>query len=665
MGFLAPWAFAGLALLLLPVAIHLLVRRRATRIDFPSLRYLRPTRSHQWAPRRLQQPLLLALRLVGLALLLLGLAQPFRSSAESQGKLTIILLDASFSMRSGQRGQAARDAASSAIGQMLPGERAAVIAFDTNGVVLVEPTSDRKALTDGLSRYALGYGTADYLRALATARSVRDRAGATETRILIVSDFQASGLRDESALRQGVTDLGIPVTTVPVGVPLERNSYWTGLAARASAKGWFFSATEMTPTVDGGSTSVSTGWRLSTATGNEPRITWHTESNGQIVGELHTEASDGFPDDDRVPFTVDRPARHGTLLVGDGTDGTDYLRAALSRIDRDESSDLIEAATFPVADGLDRYQLVVFTLHKNPDPEVVSRMINFCRGGGTVWLLLGADLNTDSWNEWASGQAGSEFPFAGLVRLDPAAQPRLNITDLSANQNDEVSYLDELTLASTPITAGYAISPRKEASVAMRWSNGQPAWVHSSVGNGTMIVFGTSLARESSGLGLSSVFPEMVDTVVEQSAEVPVAVYEIGTAPSPTSRGSEWWTITRPDGGTVSLTGREALLRSNSIFSGPGWYRMQIGGAERIVAFRPPASESEIALADSQLVQRMFASATSKGEAAKVSAPIRLATESRWWRWLVVFGFAVLCLEAIVALAKRTGTSDQVVPQAR
>lgn len=663
MGFLAPLALAGLTLLLLPVAIHLLVRRRATRVDFPSLKYLRPTRSHQWSPRRLQQPLLLGLRLLGIVLLLFGLAQPFRSRAESQGRLTIVLLDASFSMRAGARAQAAREAVALAIGQLLPGERAAIIAFDSKGTVLVEPTTDRKALSEGLSRYVAGFGPTDYLRALDTARSVRDRAGATDARIVIVSDFQASGLRDEAALRQRVTDLRMPVSTVPVGVPLDSNSYWTGLSASASAKGLVFSATEMTPTVGGGSTSVTTLWTLTNATGNEPRITWHTESNGQIVGELHTETSDGFPDDDRVSFTLDRPTRHGTLLVGDGTDGTNYLRAALSSNDGDESGDLVEAATFPIADELDRYQLVVFTLHKNPDPEVVSRLINFCRSGGTVWLLLGADLNTDAWNQWASGQAGSELPFSGLVRLEPATQSRLNMTDLVDFPNDEVIWLDQLALGSIPITTAYAISPRKEALVALRWSNSQPAWVHSSVGKGSVVVFGTSPAREASGLGLSSVFPAMVDTVVAESADVPVAVYEIGTTPSLISRGSDALKVTKPDGAAVNATGRKAVIGSDSIFAQPGLYRVETRDMNRLVAFQPPASESDIALADQELVHRLFAPATSNSEATKVSAPVQPAGESRWWRWLVIVGFVFLCFEALVGMAKRSGSSEQAAAQ--
>ncbi|MEO6392690.1 MAG: BatA domain-containing protein, partial [Pyrinomonadaceae bacterium] len=101
MRFFSPLALAGLSLLLLPIAIHLLVRQRAVRRDFPSLRFLRATKSFRLRPQRIQQPLLLALRLLALTMLIVGLAQPWLTRAAGKGKISVILLDASFSMRVG------------------------------------------------------------------------------------------------------------------------------------------------------------------------------------------------------------------------------------------------------------------------------------------------------------------------------------------------------------------------------------------------------------------------------------------------------------------------------------------------------------------------------------------------------------------------------------
>src|ERR1051325_6373458 len=100
MSFLAPFTLVGLALLALPVLIHLLVRRRAGRLDFPSLRFLRETPSFRLYPRHVRQPLLMALRLAALALIILGLARPFMSLSARNRHTRVIMIDASLSMRS-------------------------------------------------------------------------------------------------------------------------------------------------------------------------------------------------------------------------------------------------------------------------------------------------------------------------------------------------------------------------------------------------------------------------------------------------------------------------------------------------------------------------------------------------------------------------------------
>ena len=73
---LNPGALVGLAVLAGPVLVHLLLRHRAARILFPSLRFVRASRT---AAVRLRPPsdwLLLALRLATLGLAVLALAQP-------------------------------------------------------------------------------------------------------------------------------------------------------------------------------------------------------------------------------------------------------------------------------------------------------------------------------------------------------------------------------------------------------------------------------------------------------------------------------------------------------------------------------------------------------------------------------------------------------------
>src|SRR5215211_1123530 len=112
MSFLSPLTLLGLFLVALPVAIHLLTRRRARRLDFPSLEFLQETPSFKLYPRRVRQPFLLILRASALALLLFGLARPlFNTGAGGPAPLRFILMDASLSMKARGRAEAAKEQA--------------------------------------------------------------------------------------------------------------------------------------------------------------------------------------------------------------------------------------------------------------------------------------------------------------------------------------------------------------------------------------------------------------------------------------------------------------------------------------------------------------------------------------------------------------------------
>ncbi len=77
----APAALLGLALIALPIAIHLLVRQHARTLAFPSLRFLRETQLAAFRQRRIEDALLLACRAAIIALAAMALAGPILQTA--------------------------------------------------------------------------------------------------------------------------------------------------------------------------------------------------------------------------------------------------------------------------------------------------------------------------------------------------------------------------------------------------------------------------------------------------------------------------------------------------------------------------------------------------------------------------------------------------------
>src|ERR1700676_3246506 len=111
MGLFAPWFLAGIAAVGLPIYLHLLRRHRTTPRPCGSLMFFEPRTQSSIKHRRLRYLLLLSLRMALLVLLALAFANPFimRPSARTPGgRLVLLVVDDSFSMRSGTRMSAAR-----------------------------------------------------------------------------------------------------------------------------------------------------------------------------------------------------------------------------------------------------------------------------------------------------------------------------------------------------------------------------------------------------------------------------------------------------------------------------------------------------------------------------------------------------------------------------
>ncbi|NBW96195.1 MAG: hypothetical protein EBR28_05595 [Planctomycetia bacterium] len=94
--FLTPMLLAGTALVAVPVILHLVMRRKPVRHDFPALRFLRERAVANRRRLRLNHLLLLLLRMAALALVAGALARPTLRGAgwlaEGEGPVAAVLV---------------------------------------------------------------------------------------------------------------------------------------------------------------------------------------------------------------------------------------------------------------------------------------------------------------------------------------------------------------------------------------------------------------------------------------------------------------------------------------------------------------------------------------------------------------------------------------------
>ena len=129
MQFLAPLFFVALAGLAIPVLLHLTQREKKQIIRFPSLMFVRRIPYQSVRRRKVQNWLLLFVRMAALALLIAAFARPFimrpdaAAPSGAGAREVVVLLDTSYSMGYGDRWERARKAAEDVVSGLSPSDR--------------------------------------------------------------------------------------------------------------------------------------------------------------------------------------------------------------------------------------------------------------------------------------------------------------------------------------------------------------------------------------------------------------------------------------------------------------------------------------------------------------------------------------------------------------
>lgn len=652
MTFLAPLTLSALLLVALPVAIHLLVRRRARRLDFPTLKFLRETPSFKLYPRRLRQPVLLALRASALILLVLGLARPLLTFSRQPTPVRFILLDASLSMKARGRIDAAREQARAIVNKLQGDERAAIIAFSSEAKTLAATTADHTRLLEAIEHYQPAGGATLYEAGLMEVFRQKKREPQALSEVDIISDFQQAGLEETFASRAATADLNIVLH--PVGSQVDRNAFLMDESLEKNERGAQLSATEIVSEADGRSGARRT-WTIDALTGARSGIEWRTEANGQLTGRMKVLDADDFDADDERFFAFQPPHEMRVLLVEDEGNSSPYLRAALEAAgdERAASIKLDRAGQLPDNEAaLASYSLVVLTLHGAPRENEADVLAQYARVGGTVWMFLARDLDAESWSALADREEGRELPFESVTRMS-GQRLSFGAADTDAPQLRSMGEGALASLRAVRIKDGFALEPRASAETLMRWNDGRAALVSTRVGEGTILLLGSSPERASGEMGASPSFPALVSAIVHSSSVVREPLSRtIGEAVRLNVSLDADVKITNMEGRVSETKARELVTKPLAYFDEAGIYRLEYAGGQKFLAFNPAASESERTLATEDKLKQIF-SVEKRGNSPAADIDNRreaLERSSSTWRYFLAAAFLLMLAELLVAI---------------
>ncbi len=651
MGFFAPWFLAGIAAVGLPVWLHLLKKHKTTPLPFSSLMFFEKRTQSSIKHRRLRYLLLFALRTALIALIVLAFAHPYIQQKliplKRSGEVTVLAIDNSLSMRSGNRLDQAKRMAKSLVDGLNPGERAQVLAFGQRVQIMSEVTDDHSPLNAAIDAIEPSDARTSFG---GLTRSVLDiqRSLRLPLHVHLYSDMQQSGmpanfndLRLNSDLRldpHPIEDKVVPNFAVENVVAPRRvyDAKKTRVLVTVAGYGTPKSVRNVSLILNGRVTESK-----SVTVPENGRATVEFLSldvpYGRNKGEVKVDSGDPLPADDSFFFSVERADPRHALFVHEN-DSRDllYFKAALEA--SGQSAFEIDPATVDQTANLSpsKYAFVVLSDIGALPAGFENELRTYVRGGGSVLIALGHLTVarsrvpvTEAKIEEAryAGREGERFQTAAW--LDPS-HPSI----LQDDRWDDVKFYQAIR-----------IDPGN-ARVVGKLTDQTPILVDQQVGDGHIVVFGSTFDN------VANDFPKHASFVpfIEQTARY---LGRLDTGPSSVLVGAFSELRDSKEAGTavdvVDPKGErvfslaEATKAQNIQFTESGFYDIRRpNGRNELVAVNGDRHESDLtpAAQESLTLWQNTASGVSTGgggTAAGDQKPLSL-----WWYvMLAVLALAV------------------------
>ena len=512
LSFLSPLFLIGALAAAVPILLHLFHRKTDVVIDFPAVSMLKGAPVQQHRRRRLRELLLLALRVAALLLLALSFARPYFAGAVApdSAPLTVIAVDTSMSMTAPGQMDRARAAATRAAGAAPTSHALALIGFGDAATVVVEPTTDRSAVTSAIAQLNANATGTRFRTALARSSEL---IGTREGRVIVISDLQQSGWEsnDDGGLPDGV---GVEVISVP---PPAGNLAVTSAERRdrrviASIQN-YGNVEVRAPVrlIAGGKEIARTEVTMAARGAADADLTGSLPAGGDA--EIRVDDATGYQADNIRKVLLEAvPAVPIAVVVADPTGSTGglYIERALKVAGNGHEFDVDvrDGRQIPKWTEAERSRIAAMFVLGTRTLDRSGREVirNYLAGGGQVLLAAGADVDPGT----LSDVLGTKITFddtpvrtsgATMIASDgrhPIFRPFLNPSG---------------ALGDVQVEQHRRLKDQPDRTVLARFSGGDAALTQQAVGQGRLIVFTSDLDNEWSRFPLNPAFvPFAVET---------------------------------------------------------------------------------------------------------------------------------------------------------
>lgn len=709
MTFLNPVLLGAAALISIPLLIHLLRRQKLPVIKWAAMEFLRQSQSKLRRRVRIEELLLLLLRMTIIALVVLALARPVLRSislpiiSQNSRVYAVIVIDNSYSMgQSSERGVTAWTATKQAVHQLLtrilrPGDSVSVLLMNHTVKPLIEsPTYDLRMADAQVKNAPLSFNSTDFTAGARAALALVHGAAAPVKEVYFFTDDQKSGMTSAAGQQMVWQQLSKAAHIVWVSA-MSQTSEVPNLALHVRAPSRELVTANLPARLEtvisnysGISRNITLQLQLDGAPPGAPQsievpaygkqsvaFTPYLPQPGIHTGSIsiaNSASIDGLATDNSASFVLHSRSNIPVLVqdmspaFGGSSSSSFYLYTAL----QPDSTSHIFAPTLIEgrlgAVNLSRYSCVIITGITTLSANEVQALIHYVSAGGGLLIFPGPATNAVSLNSLAAKllpakltakmTSSPDQPLtldSGSITDDPSLDifrdaSILNIGDAAFN-----TYFN--LVPSNPIDS--ASAPR----VLVKFSNGKPAVVSSTLGLGKVVLFASTADTRWNNLPARGAYLPLLYQIVTSLAAGPqshvnLALDTPAVLSLPIAFSGRSVTITRPDGRhsvIPTVLGPNGVTVQYSDTDMPGIYQVTAPGYRDAFAVTLPSGEGDLrrmtntqAFLEQEGVKA--ASITVVNNPNQLAAAVKLSRYgSEIWRSLVVAAMFLLGVESLLA----------------
>ena len=670
MGLLAPWFLGGLAALGIPVFVHLLRRHVTTPRPVGSLMFFERGLQSSTRHRKLRYLLLFALRFALILLLVLAFANPYirRASADANGRLLLIVLDNSFSMRAANHFAQAKQQALAKLAARPHSEKAQIMALGGRLEILTQPITDEAQLRAALQSIQPSDSHANFGDLGRGLRALTENVHGPID-LHLYSDLQRSAMPANFAdmvlpgnasliLHSVASTSALPNWTIEsVDAPAELADPKDTTHSHVQAVVAGFGTPAATKTVE----LVVNGKVLATRKVNVP-ASGHATVNfapldvsyGFNRCEIRIDGGDSLPTDDATVFSVRRSDPARILFVHNAGDARSsvYFDAAIQAAAH--ASFILQSSSAEQVKDLDPSKFAFVVLSDTPTlPSIFANTLQqYVAKGGNVLVAAGTSIAQAGQIPVWDGKILERHDYARSSTSASIARVDFSYPPLEQAQPGR----DNGGWSAVKIFYATSVDPG-QARVAAWLNDGTPLMLDKQIGEGHVLLLTSGLENLTNDLPLHPVFVAFVDRAArylsgtEQLSGSRLVDAYVQLRASTQSTGALGSVEVIDPGGHRLLSLDEARHAQSIQLSHAGFYRIRFAsGRDAVIGVNADRRESDLQPMPAD-VQKLWSSGSgSEGQQAAniTSTQQQYKPVSLWW-YVMLLALIVAAVESFIS----------------